>query len=112
MQEIWDTTDLAILGIGNTEILEIFGKVFGYSKIHDQAIGDVATHFFDKDGHFVDLYENTLSASVENIRNAKESVGIACGKDKAEAIAGALRTGMIHTLITDEYTAREILKYI
>ena len=112
MQQIWDTTDLAILGIGNTEVLEIFGKVFGYSKIHHQAVGDVATHFFDGDGRFLDLYENTLCASVENIRSAGESVAIACGKDKAEAITGALRTNMIHTLITDEYTAREMLHYI
>ena len=111
MQDMWNTADLAILGIGNTEILDIFGKTFGYSDIRCQAIGDVATHFFDKSGRFVNLYSNTLCASVDNIRNAKESVAIACGKDKAEAIAGALRTKMIDTLITDEYTARKILEY-
>ena len=110
MQEMWNTADLAILGIGNTEILDIFGKAFGYSEIHTQAIGDVATHFFDQNGKFVNLYRNTLCASVENIKNAKESVAIACGKEKAEAIAGALRTKMIDTLITDEYTARKILE--
>jgi len=109
MQDMWDTADLAILGIGNTEILEIFGKTFGYSDIHAQAIGDVATHFFNKNGRFVDLYRNTLCASVDNIRNVKESIAIACGKEKAEAIAGALRTNMIDTLITDEHTARHIL---
>lgn len=111
MQEMWNTADLAILGIGNTEILDIFGKTFGYSQIHNLAIGDIATHFFDKKGNFVDLYSNTLCASVENIRNAKESVAIACGKEKAEAIAGALRTNMIDTLITDEHTARKVLEY-
>lgn len=111
MKEMWNTADLAILGIGNTEILDIFGKTFGYSDFHSQAIGDVATHFFDKSGRFVNLYRNTLCASVDNIRNAKESIAIACGKDKAEAIAGALRTNMIDTLITDEYTARRVLEY-
>ena len=111
MQDMWNTADLAILGIGNTEILDIFGKTFGYSDIHAQAIGDVATHFFNQNGTFVNLYRNTLCASVENIKNAKESVAIACGKEKAEAIAGALRTKMIDTLITDECTAREILRY-
>ena len=111
MQELWNTADLAILGIGNTEILDIFGKTFGYSDIHCQAIGDVGTHFFDKSGRFVNLYRNTLCASVDNIKNAKESIAIACGKETAEAITGALRTKMIDVLITDEYTAREILKY-
>ncbi len=111
MQEMWNTADLAILGIGNTEILDIFGKTFGYSEIHARAIGDVATHFFDKNGKFVNLYRSTLCASVDNIKNAKESVAIACGKEKAEAIAAALRTKMIDTLITDEYTARQVLEY-
>lgn len=111
MQEMWNTADLAILGIGNTEILDIFGKTFGYSDIHNKAIGDIATHFFDANGNFVNLYSNTLCASVENIKNAKESIAIASGLEKAEAIAGALRTKMIDTLITDEYTARRVLEY-
>ena len=111
MQEMWNTADLAILGIGNTEILDIFGKTFGYSNIHNQAIGDIATHFFDANGKFVNLYSNTLCASVDNIKNARESIAIASGLEKAEAIAGALRTKMIDTLITDEYTAKKILEY-
>lgn len=109
MQDMWNTADLAIMGIGNTEILEIFGKTFGYSNIHAQAIGDVATHFFNGDGQFVNLYENTLCATVDNIKNAGESIAIACGQEKARAITGALRTQMIDTLITDEHTARRIL---
>lgn len=110
LQDLWGAADLAIVGIGNTDILEVFGKTFGYSQIHTQVIGDVATHFFDKNGSFVNLYENILCASVENIKNARESIAIACGKEKAEAIAGALRTNMIDTLITDEHTARQILE--
>ena len=112
MQQLWNSADIAILGIGNTQILDIFGKTFGYSAIHHQAIGDIATHFFDHNGQFVDLYRNTLCASVDNIRNAKKTVAIACGNEKAEAIAGALRTKMIQTLITDEYTAKQVLGYV
>lgn len=110
MQDVWNTADLAILGIGNTEILEVFGKTFGYSEIHTKAVGDVATHFFDEKGTFLNLYENTLCASVDNLKHAKETVAIACGKEKAQAIAAALRTGVIDTLITDEQTARYILE--
>lgn len=109
MEDMWNTADVAILGIGNTEILEIFGDTFGYRDLHHQAIGDVATHFFNESGAFIQLYEGTLCASVEHIKSAKESIAIACGEEKAQAIAGALRTGMIDTLITDEYTARQIL---
>ena len=57
----------------------------------------------------MELYENTLCASKENLKNAKETVAIACGDDKVEAIIGALHTGTIDTLITDEYTAKKML---
>ena len=110
IQARWEKADIAILGIGSTEILEIFEKTFGDSRTHTQVVGDIATHFFDETGAFLNLYKNTLCASVSNIQKAKETIAVACGNEKAKAIAGALRTKVIDTLITDEYTAREILE--
>ena len=109
IQNLWNTADIAIMGIGNTDVLEIFGKTFGYSKKRSKVIGDIATHFFTEAGEFVDLYENTLCASAENVKNTKLTVAIACGNNKSEAIAGALKTGLVDTLITDEYTAKQVL---
>lgn len=110
MQQLWKSADIAILGIGNTEILEIFGKTFGYQKNRHKAIGDIATHFFTEKGEFLDLYENSLCADAEDLKAAKQTVAIACGNHKVTAIAGALRTNLIDTLITDEYTAKQILE--
>lgn len=112
IQSLWSSADLMIMGIGNTQTLDNLEKTFGHSDKHSQVIGDVATHFFDQQGHLIHLYDNTLCASQAHIQGAKETIAIACGKEKAQAIAGALRTGMIKTLITDEYTAKEILTYI
>ena len=109
LQTLWETIDLAIVGIGNTEVLELFGKTFGYREQRSEVIGDVATHFFAQDGAFLDLYDNTLCASANDLKAAKQTVAIACGESKVQAIAGALRTGWIDTLITDEYTAKELL---
>ncbi len=108
--ELWNNIDIAIVGIGNSTIIQAFGKVFGYSEKCLSAVGDISTHFFDNDGRIVELYEDTLCASMENLKNAKETIAIACGDDKTEAIIGALRTQSIDTLITDEYTANKILK--
>ncbi len=110
MESLWNSADVAIVGIGNAEIIEVLGETFGNSEKHTQVVGDIATHFFDENGNFIDLYENTLCASVDNIRNAKQTVAIACGNNKAAAIAGALKTKLIDTLITDEYTAKRILE--
>ena len=110
IEDLWNRADIAIMGIGNTEILEVFGKSFGYNDKYADVIGDVATHFFNKNGEFINLYENSICASVENIRKSKERVAVACGDHKVEAIIGALKSGMIDTLITDEYTARAIVR--
>jgi len=68
-------------------------------------------YFFDADGKFIDIYENTLCASKDNLKNAKQTIAVASGEDKTEAIVGALRTQIIDTLITDEYTAKRILSF-
>lgn len=112
MQNLWSSADLVIMGIGNTETLDNLEKTFGYSEKHSQVIGDIATHFFDKNGQLIHLYDNTLCATESDIRNAGQTIAIACGNEKAEAIAGALRTKMIQTLITDEYTAKQVLEYV
>ena len=109
VNDLWNDIDIAIVGIGNREIIQTFGQAFGYNEKCASAIGDISTHFFDEDGNVLDLYENTLCAAKENLKNAKQTIAVACGKDKVEAITGALKTQMIDVLITDEYTAKYII---
>lgn len=109
LYDLWNSIDIAVVGIGNAEIIQSFGKIFGYNEKSITAVGDISTHFFDAEGRFVELYKNTLCASKENLKNAKHTVAIACGADKTEAIVGALGTKTIDALITDEYTAKRIL---
>lgn len=110
METLWNDTDLAIVGIGNREILEVFSRTFGYNEQSAEVVGDIATHFFNEKGELVNLYENTLCANAESIQKAKQTVAIACGSGKASAIAGALRTKLVDVLITDEYTAKQVLE--
>lgn len=109
--DLWNDIDIAIVGIGNREIIQTFAKVFGYNEKCASAIGDISTHFFDEDGNFVELYENTLCVERAALKNAKQTIAVVSGKHKTEAIIGALRTQMIDTLITDEYTAKNIIGF-
>lgn len=109
---LWNHVDLAIVGIGNTKVLQLFEHVFGYHEKSADAVGDVATHLFTADGTLIAPYNHALCASVENLKNARQIVAIACsneGDNKIEAIIGALRTGLIDTLVTDEHTAQKVL---
>lgn len=108
-RDLWNSIDTAIVGIGNREIIGSFGKTFGYNEKCTSVVGDISTHFFGADGRFLDIYENTMCASTEDLKNAGRTIAVASGKNKAEAIVGALRTGLVDTLITDEYTAGRVL---
>lgn len=110
LNSLWENIDIALVGIGDTTVLDMFEKNFGCPDKNSQAIGDIATHFFDKNGNLLNLYENTLCATRENLKNAKKTIAIACGNKKIAAIKAALRTGIIDTLITDEYTAKKLLE--
>ncbi|MBO5412506.1 MAG: helix-turn-helix domain-containing protein [Clostridia bacterium] len=109
LHNLWNNIDIALLGIGNTEIIQTFRKVFGYDQNSLYAVGDISTHFFDAQGKFLDLYQTKLCASIENLQSAKETIAMASGDNKKEAIIAALRSGIINTLITDEYTAKKLL---
>jgi len=112
LNHLWNDIDVAIVGIGNREITRTFSEIFGYNEKYATAIGDISTHFFDENGTILEMYENTLCADKENLKKAKQTIAVACGKDKTEAIIGALRTRMIDTLITDEYTARNMVSLL
>lgn len=112
MEALWDQVDLAVVGIGNTTVLRMFEDVFGHHDRKSDAVGDIATHLFAADGTLIEPYERALCASAECLENAAETVAIACSSDennKIDAICGALRTGLIDTLVTDEHTAKKVL---
>ncbi len=111
VEKLWASADVALLGIGNKKVLDIFEKHFGHTIQNPDVIGDVATHFFTLDGKLISPYKNALCASREDIRKIKTTIAVACGNEKAKAIVGAIRTKLIQTLITDEYTAKYILEY-
>ncbi|MGB9553839.1 MAG: sugar-binding domain-containing protein [bacterium] len=47
---------------------------------------------------------------MEDLRKMPDVIGLAGGRYKVEAILGALRGKFVKILITDEDTAREVLK--
>jgi len=75
------------------------------------AIGDIGLLPFDRNGRFVapDLRERSIGISPEELRRVPCVVAVAGGAEKAEAIAGALRSGIIDVLITDSAVAEQLI---
>lgn len=109
MQREWNNLDVALMGIGNNQGFQLLNPNYEKSGQAKRACGDVATHFFTREGVAIACDELTLRISQEQLKAVKEKIAVAYGDDKIEAIIGAIRAGFIDTLITDEYTARQLL---
>jgi DNA-binding transcriptional regulator LsrR (DeoR family) len=74
-------------------------------------VGDLIVHAFDRDGQFVatDLSARAMAIGVQQLRRARRVVAVAAGAGKAEAIRGALRTGVVRILVTDAAAARAVV---
>lgn len=109
MQKWWERFDVAVIGIGNNTAFRLLDPAFAENSDKKTAIGDVATHFFSTEGKLIETNDQTLRISAECLKNAGKKIAIAYGNDKVDAIIGAMKTGFVDTLVTDEYTARMIL---
>ncbi len=77
-------------------------------------IGHIGGHFFDIHGNepATSLAGRMIGIGVDDLRKCPETICVAYGENKAEAVIGALRGKFINTLIIDEKCVEKILKYI
>jgi DNA-binding transcriptional regulator LsrR (DeoR family) len=72
-------------------------------------IADIASIVLDADGAQVraaGLPERCIAIREDQLRRVPDVIAVAGGADKAPAIRAALRSGLIHRLVTDEEAAR------
>lgn len=118
IHELWEELTVAIVGIGSPEISSnmVWSGFLGEldkNEITDiQAIGEICSRFYTKEGKIVEssISDRTIAVNLEKLKNIRYSIGIAYSKRKAKSIIGAMEGKMINTLITDEETAKEIIR--
>ncbi len=71
------------------------------------AVGDVLSHFINKDGELVEcpVEDRLISTPLHTLRELKNVIGVAAGEAKVDAIRATLRGKYLNVLITDEPTA-------
>ncbi|MFN8590349.1 MAG: sugar-binding transcriptional regulator [Thermomicrobiales bacterium] len=76
------------------------------------AVGDILVDFFDGNGARLHLpvTSRVIGLSLDDLTHIPMVIAVAGGARKAAAILGALRAGWMDVLVTDETTAREILR--
>ncbi len=110
--------DVAVVGIGGMVASSTLVRS-GYLKPDhlrrlraSGAVGDICSRFFGKDGAPCQspLTDRVVGIELNDLRQLPWVVGAAVGTEKAPAILGALRGGYINVLVTDETTARAVLR--
>ena len=110
-------SELALVGIGTLDDSAPLIR-FGHISPRDRkrliaagAVGDMCTRFFDPAGEPVHVLDQRLIAiEWDELKRIPLVVGMAAGLEKRDAILGALRSGCLDVLITDESTARAVLR--
>ena len=109
--------DIAMVGIGSLKTSTEF-EGFGYKSQKELdllkkrgAVGELHGEYFNLVGEPLELehHHRLISIRLETLCKMKHVVGVAGGADKIEALQAALKGEFIHSLITDEVTARALL---
>jgi deoxyribonucleoside regulator len=117
--EIGRGADLALVGIGVAEpdLAGMYRAGYIDEATLDAiraagAVGDILVDFFDRAGRRLHLpvTRRVIGLGLDDLVACPMSIGVAGGTRKAAAILGALRAGLLHVLITDEATAREVIR--
>jgi DNA-binding transcriptional regulator LsrR (DeoR family) len=76
------------------------------------SVGHIFTRHFDIDGRLLEMdeYNGIVGLSNERYLKIPLRIAVAMGREKAPGMVGALRGGFINSLVTDDRTAREIVK--
>jgi DNA-binding transcriptional regulator LsrR (DeoR family) len=110
--ELWDRVEVAAFGIGGP----IWSAAALGAEVADEldrsaAVGEVLVSPFDLEGHFVcaSLRDRTIAFDARHLDRVPLRIGVAGGAAKVRPILGALRAGLLTTLVTDQATAEAVV---
>ena len=116
----FDKINIAVVGIGalypkvNSSFIETGHLTESDLKAlqANGAIGDVVSHFFDKNGNICDssIAARLIAISISDLKKVPYCIGVSGGELKAEAILGSIKGKLVNIIITDSKAAEKILK--
>lgn len=111
--------DVALVGVGNLapDISSFAQTGFMPAEVlaalrDDGAVGDIAGRIITAAGeeHPTEYNRRIIGITLADLRQIPLVIAVAGGLEKAEALLGALRTGAINVLCTDDAAAQQILE--
>lgn len=112
IRKLWTRLQMVLIGIGTYPSTpdQATAARFGQKLRKKRAVGMMATYYFDREGQFIESDTDiVMRIPLEMLRKVPNILAFGYGDEKAAAVTGALRTGMITHLITDEGMAHRLL---
>jgi DNA-binding transcriptional regulator LsrR (DeoR family) len=110
--DLWDRLDVALFGIGGPAwTVSLVGESVERQLEAADAVGEVLVAPFDLDGRFVCpvLRDRVIAFDARRLGRVPVAIGVAAGEAKVRPILGALRAGVMRTLVTDVATAEAVV---
>ncbi len=110
--ELWDRLDVALFGIGGRSWgVASVGEAVARHLDEGAAVGEVLIAPYDADGRFVapELRERVLAFDARRLARVPTAIGVGAGESKVLPVLGALRAGIVRTLVTDVATAEAVV---
>lgn len=110
IQKKWDRMDQAVVSISNYPSYPDMGvkTIYGDRLMKEHAVGRILAYYFDRNGRIISPNEDCVSqAAIGQLKKAQITAVCSC-QVKPSSIAGALRLGLIDTLIVPFSVARKV----
>jgi DNA-binding transcriptional regulator LsrR (DeoR family) len=110
--ELWSRLEVAAFGIGGPAWnAATLGPEIAADLDRSGAVGEILVSPFDLAGRFVcdALRDRTIAFDARDLARIPIRIGVAGGPAKVAPILGALRGGMLTTLVTDEPSAEAVI---
>jgi len=112
--------DIAVVGIGTPSDdatlvrMDCISKTEAKQLADSGVVGDLLGTYFDEEGLVIapDMRGHLVGLTLEDLRDIHTVIAVVSEKGKAKAILGALRTGVIHIVITESENATEVMRMI
>jgi DNA-binding transcriptional regulator LsrR (DeoR family) len=112
--DLWSRADAAILGIGSFDAAAAAEAVDIPPALARTVAGDVVRNYFDDAGGEIVWpgRENLIAIARAQLSRIPLAVGVAAGVEKARAILGAARSGMVNALVIDLRAAQAMMEVL
>lgn len=113
IQNQWNTMEQAIVSISNFPSYPDMGvnTIYGDRLMKEHAVGRMLAHYYDKNGNIIfPTVDSVLQASILQLKKA-QVIAICSKQVKPIAVAGALRLGVIDTLVLPFSLAKQLLEF-